>query len=270
MLMLKRYGNLFHVVFPGTCPLFKALREVIRAIRKCSSEARKCMTLSTKGLILWIVLLQSRQFSFGEVNMLCEFTTIHEDLRAKKASIIHSEMPSELLTNYGKTSSPPDRIKNLPQKPAIDVDATPKRQRVSNPNNWHPKLMAAIKGPLQTSGSPMFTKIMNFCKKDAYSIFPKVYPVCAPNAFSELFSSTRSALKITLRPRIHRSNLSWPCWSTSRNTPSKLMQVSNRKITTYLPRVISYVTLDSTISLTSAQYGDGTTIRSIPPYCTLF
>ena len=131
------------------------------------------MTLSKKGCILWIVLLQSRQFSLGEVNMLREFTTIHEDLRAKKASILHSKIPSELLKHSSTTSPPPDRIKKLPHKPDIDVDETPKRQRVANPNNCHPKHMAALKRPLQTAGSPTFTKIMNFCKKDAYSIFPK-------------------------------------------------------------------------------------------------
>ena len=172
MLMLKRYGNLLYAVFPDTCPLFKALREVIRGLRKCSREAIKRMMLSTKWLILWIVLLQSIQFSLGEVNMLCEFNTMHEDLRAKKASILHSVIPIELLTNSRTTSPPPDQIKNLPHKPAIDVYVTPKRQRVSNPKNWHPKLMAAIKRPMQTAGSPNFTKIMNFCKKVAYIIFP--------------------------------------------------------------------------------------------------
>ena len=150
--------------FSDTCPFFKALREVIRALHKYSREVRKRMTLSTKGSILWIFLLQSRQFYLGEVNMLCEFTTMHEDLRTKKASIFHSKMPSELLTNSGTTSPPPERIKNPPHKPAIDVHATPKRQRVANHNNWQPKLMAALKRPSQTAGSQTFTKIMKFCK----------------------------------------------------------------------------------------------------------
>ena len=146
------------------------------------------MTLSTKGSILCIVLIQSRQFSLGEVNMLCEFTMMHEYLRARKASVLHREIPSELITNSGTTSKPPDRIKNLPPKPAIDVDETTKRQRVANQNNLNPKLMAALKKPLQTAGSPTFTKIMNFCKNDAYSIFPKGSPVCAQNElFWDLF-----------------------------------------------------------------------------------
>ena len=141
------------------------------------------MTISTKESILWIFLLQSRQFSIGEVNMLCEFTTMHEDRCSKKASILHSEIPSELLTNSDTTSPQPEWIKNLPHKPAIDMDATTKRYRFANPKNWHPNLMAALKRPLQTAGSPTFTKIMNFCKKDAYIIFSKGSPVCAPNAF---------------------------------------------------------------------------------------
>ena len=145
------------------------------------------MMLSMKLSILLIVLLKSRQFALGEVNMLCEFTTMQEDLRSKKALILHSKMPSELLTNYGTTSPPPERIKNLPHKPAIDLDATPNRQRVAKPNNCNPKLVASLKRPLQAAGSPIFTKIMNFCKKDAYSIFPKLYPVCAPNTFFGTF-----------------------------------------------------------------------------------
>ena len=61
--MLKRYANLLYAVFKETCPLFKVLLEVIRALREFSREARKRMTMSTKGSILWIVLLQSRQFA---------------------------------------------------------------------------------------------------------------------------------------------------------------------------------------------------------------
>ena len=127
--------------------------------------------------------------------MICEFTTIHEDLRDKKSLIIHSEMLSELLTNSGTTSPPQERIKNLPHKQATDVDATPKRQRAAKPNNWHPNLMAALKRPLQTAGSTTFTKTMKFCKNDAYSIFPKGSPLFTPNAFSEIVLQREVQLK---------------------------------------------------------------------------
>ena len=94
MLMLKRYGNLLYEIFSDTYPLFKYIKEVICAQQEYSREARKRMTLSTKGYILWIILLKSRQFSLGEVNMLCEFTTMHEDLRSNREAILHSEIPS--------------------------------------------------------------------------------------------------------------------------------------------------------------------------------
>ena len=43
--------------------------------------------------------LQSRQVALGEVNLLCEFTTMYKDLRAKRTTTLQSEMPSDLLTN---------------------------------------------------------------------------------------------------------------------------------------------------------------------------
>ena len=39
----------------------------------------------------------------------------------------------------------------------------------------------ALTDPLAEAGNPTFTKIMNFCKKDAYSIVLKGYAVCVPN-----------------------------------------------------------------------------------------
>ena len=65
MLMLKRYANLVYVIVSEDCSLFKLIRDVIRALREFSREGRKRMTLSTMGLILWIILPQSRQFALG-------------------------------------------------------------------------------------------------------------------------------------------------------------------------------------------------------------
>ena len=80
MLMLKRFTNLLYAVFSDTCPFFKAMVEIVRALKDHSREARKRMSLATRGSILWIVLLQARQFSIRDINLLCKFTTMHEDL----------------------------------------------------------------------------------------------------------------------------------------------------------------------------------------------
>ena len=108
---------------------------------------------------------------------------MHEYLRAKRADILHSEMPSELLQNSEPKINLPVTAKTPPTNPTINMDAIPKRPRVANTSNWHPKLKAALHGPLKTAGNPTFTNIMNYCKKDGYNIFPKGSPVCTPNAF---------------------------------------------------------------------------------------
>ena len=134
MLMLKRCANLLYAVFTNSFSFFKALLKVIHALREFLREAHKRTTMLTKGSILWIVLLQFRQFALGEVNLLCEFTTMHEDLCDKRASILHSKMPSDLLTNSEPETSQQDRPKNPPTNATIDVDITPKKPKLEPPN----------------------------------------------------------------------------------------------------------------------------------------
>ena len=199
MLMLKRFTNLLYAVFLDTCPLFKAMVEVVRALKDYSREARKRMSLATRGSILWIVLLQTHQFSLGEVNLLCEFTTMHEDLCAKRARILHSEMPNDLLTKSTaeKEKTPTNKT---PAPAPIDVDKILKKQKVApNPNNWHPKLKEALEDKLNLAGNPLFTKVMNFCKKDAYGIFPKVRQSASQTPSLELVFTGTSAPKSTPR-----------------------------------------------------------------------
>ena len=113
--------------------------------------------------------------------MLFEFTTMHEDLRAKRADILHSEIQSELLQNSEPKLNLPVTAKNPPNNPTINVDVITKRPRVDNTSNWHPKLKTALQEPLKTAGNPTFTKIMKYCKKDGYNIFPKGSSVCTQN-----------------------------------------------------------------------------------------
>ena len=105
------------------------------------------MTMATKGSILWVVLLQSRQFALGEFNIFCEFTTMHADLRAKRATIRHSEMPLELLKNSKETPPPP--ASRTPEVQVVDMDKIQNNPRVDNTNNWHPKLKSDLEGPLK-------------------------------------------------------------------------------------------------------------------------
>ena len=182
LLMLKRYANFLFAIFSDTCPLFLLVKEVIRALRDFSREARRRMTIGTKGSILWIILLQSRHFALGELSVLCEFSTMHSDLQAKRAVIQHGECPAELLAN--SSSTPGDTLADPPENnegAAPPPEKPPKKPRKANPNTWHPKLKAALEGPLKEAGEPSFTKILNFCKTNAYHIVPKTSQSCAPN-----------------------------------------------------------------------------------------
>ena len=61
------------------------------------------------------------------------------------------------------------------------MDKIQKKPIVANIKNWHPKLNVALEGPLKESENPSFTKIMKFCKKDAYDVVLKGSQICAPN-----------------------------------------------------------------------------------------
>ena len=114
------------------------------------------MLVKTKGSILQIVLLQSRQLGMGEANVLFEFQMMHDDLRAKRAQISHSEVPTKLLSNsYGSEGDKGDTEVG---------EVLTKKPRKANPNNWHPKLKEALAGPLTVAGNPTFTQLLTFCK----------------------------------------------------------------------------------------------------------
>ena len=71
LLLLKRFANLIFALFSRQSSLLKCVWKVINAIMAYSREARKRMTMHTKGSIQWIVLLQACQFGMGEVNIGC-------------------------------------------------------------------------------------------------------------------------------------------------------------------------------------------------------
>ena len=107
-------------------------------------------------------------------------------------------MPWELLKN-SERPAPEKLSQEQDDQQVIDVDKIPKKPRIANPNNWHPKLKEKLEGPLKEVGFPSFTKIMNFCKKDAYIIFLKGLPVCVLNAlFERCFNGDKCTRKHTL------------------------------------------------------------------------
>ena len=124
----------------------------------------------------------------GEVNILCEFATMQANLSAKKATIHHGEVPQELVQQSleGDDVDPPQKEKKRKREHSVEAP-------------WHPKLKEALVTPLKQAGNPTFSKILNFCKKDVWHIFPKQDNVCAPHA---MFGSCFHGAKCR---RIHKS-----------------------------------------------------------------
>jgi hypothetical protein len=178
MLLLKRYANLLFALFQENSPLFLAMKTIITALKAFSRPARESMSKRTKASILWIILLQSRQFAIGETNILAEFSTMQANLSAKNGLISHAEVPIELVETVNKK-----KRKNESNQDKTTDDNPSTRQKTSNPNKWHPRIRSALQEPLQKAGNPSFSKILTYIGKSAEEVYPLIGRKCAPNTF---------------------------------------------------------------------------------------
>ena len=78
---------------------------------------------------------------------------MHEDLRAKQESILHSKMPRDLILNSKKEQPPgkPSAEQDTTDQ-VIDVNKIPKKPKIANPSTWHPSLKEKLGEPLKTAG----------------------------------------------------------------------------------------------------------------------
>jgi len=97
MMNLRVFANLLYALFTGTCPLFKQLKELIKALANYNPKALKQMTKKTRGSILWIITLQTRHFFRGEISILAEFQLMKNKLTARDPLIYHAEVPDILI-----------------------------------------------------------------------------------------------------------------------------------------------------------------------------
>jgi hypothetical protein len=181
LLLLKSFANLLFALFSESCPFFLAMKRIITSYRALSRPARKAMSHRSKASILWIILLQSRKFAIGEMEILSEFSGMHTSLTQKSGIIMHAELPLELAEEPKKQNaktSPKRQVEGDPKK-----SDPPAKKPKPNPNTWHPKLKAAFTEPLRIANKPTFTSILRYCDEDSTEIYAKNARKCAPNAF---------------------------------------------------------------------------------------
>ena len=130
------------------------------------------LTEQSKASILWIILLQSRKFAMGEIDVLEDFSAMHRKLAAKDVDIKHAEVPQEL-------------IQETHQHKRKDRGEDDTRKRIKTPNNnvWHPKLRMTLAEPLKRAKYPTFTAIMKYCDLTGSELYSKFDERCTPNAF---------------------------------------------------------------------------------------
>ena len=136
--VLKSFVNLLHACFGGRCPLSIELRKTVAALEKYSDGAQNQMTKPTIAAIMWIVLLQTKKFALGHMQIgvhtvvLPEFTVMQNAIMCKNPTIAHAEVPSALLKPPGskRTLETPaagdDVTPKTPKKPKADKDQVPK------------------------------------------------------------------------------------------------------------------------------------------------
>ena len=160
---LKRYGNLLYFVFGANCPLFHSLEVVIRELSRCSLSARQRMSKENMVALLWIVLLQSRDFAQGNINIRAEFTTMVKMIQTKNLNFVHWECP---IDRFIMPKSEKD--KKRPAEPlGNDTRKEPplKQPRLEAP--WHPLLKQCLETPVQqhtvNSNPPRWGRILEYC-----------------------------------------------------------------------------------------------------------
>jgi hypothetical protein len=191
MLTLRTFANLLFALFSKDCPYLKCVTVVINAIKQFSRKAREAMSITTKVSILWVILLQGRQFATGEMSILVEFVQLQTNLNAKQANITHAEVPTELLHQPAPLQKKQHTDEGLssPVLPLGGAGGDNKKTKViSNPNTWHPRLKAKLGPALKITGYPRFMQVLNFCKIDPKYFYDKLGDRCTPNTLFGIVS----------------------------------------------------------------------------------
>ena len=134
------------------------------------------MSITTKASILWVILLQGRQFATGQMDILAEFSALHSNLTAKQANIYHAEVPAELLKIKQPLSKKRTQEESIPDRTSDDI----KKVKL-NHNTWHPKIKAAMLPAMKQYKYPKFLQILNYCSVDANDMYQKFGDKCTPN-----------------------------------------------------------------------------------------
>ena len=175
--ILLKFTNLLFVLFRGECPLYIKMLAICKAIRKYKQDILDGVPIHAKASILWIIHKQSRHFAQAKMSSsdlpsscLPEFQMMYNMILA---NAIHRVSVAGLPLQLEQTTHPVDALKHgnttgsggPGSKTTEDKPEGPakKKVKVQQERPWHPKLKAALAGPMRQAGFPSLRLIANFC-----------------------------------------------------------------------------------------------------------
>ena len=185
LLMIKRFANLIYALFTSQSPLYKELHIIIKALKSFSLNARKNLPHNVRATIMWIILLQARKFSKGQMDMedvddkcLGEFKNLKHHLLAKScAGLSHEDMPDELRKAPSHGPSPPGKrdleamLKALqPGQPQTQNLPKKNKHLVRDPHNE--QMSTLLRKPLQEAGGISLDEACTFCGVTKAALIP--------------------------------------------------------------------------------------------------
>ena len=162
LVMHKRYANLLFGLFGGSCPMFRHMVNIVENITSLSKSARDNMTQKSKSTMLWIILIQSREFARGSGCVVAEFRELIHALSVKRAEITHLELPAQLLMT--------DATKRKTDTAAPDAttrDESGKRPKVGKTTGAFNPILKPLVDAWAANGKPSLNMICKHC-----SVYP--------------------------------------------------------------------------------------------------
>ena len=170
--IILRFTNLLLLLFKGDCPLYIKMLDIAKALRKYPTEVMQNLPMHAKASILWIIHLQSRHFAQGKMkserpNEMClpAFGLMYNQICS---TAIHTVSVAGLPAKFESTPDTLPRKNPAPLPPKPNQEPPQKIPKLNHINKqegpWHPKLKAALVGPLKTAGYPTLRDIARHCQ----------------------------------------------------------------------------------------------------------
>ena len=165
---MKAFANLLFALFGAMCPLLVQLQELISAMGQFTSHQRAGMLQKNRAAIMWILFLQTREFTAGKMILgqqdthLAAFTQLRFDILAGK-EVTNTSVPWGLLDTTSAT-------KRRQTETTTETPEPPKKK--VRTCTTHPSLTKAF-GPIFAANPTVSLKAMcEACNVKVTQLFP--------------------------------------------------------------------------------------------------